>query len=74
MAEVAETEPVEAPPEEAAADQPDATGEGESAEAPAEGADDVAPPTEDSPQAEEASAEAESSEEAAEGASEETKA
>jgi small subunit ribosomal protein S16 len=42
----------EAPVEEAVADQPDATDVGESAEAPAEGADDVVPPTEDSPQAE----------------------
>lgn len=41
----------EAPPaEEAAAQQPDATDVGESAEAPAEGADDVAPPTDGSPE------------------------
>lgn len=40
----------EAPAEEASADQPDATDKGESAEVPAEGADDVAPPTEGSPQ------------------------
>jgi small subunit ribosomal protein S16 len=43
---------VEAPAEEAVVDQPEATDQGESAEAPAEGADEVAPPTEDSPQAE----------------------
>jgi small subunit ribosomal protein S16 len=49
--EVAEQAPAEeAPAEEAAADQPDATDKGESAEAPAEGADDVAPPTEGSPE------------------------
>ena len=53
--EVAEQAPPvakEAPAEEATADQPDATDHGESAEAPAEGADEVAPPTEGSPQAE----------------------
>ena len=37
--------------EAAPTDQPDATDEGESAEAPAEGSDDVAPPTEGSPEA-----------------------
>ena len=37
--------------EAAPAEQPDATDEGESAEAPAEGSDDVAPPTEGSPEA-----------------------
>jgi small subunit ribosomal protein S16 len=55
---VAEETPVEEPAaaaevppaEEAAAEQPDATDVGESAEAPAEGADDVAPPTEGSPE------------------------
>ena len=53
VAEETETpDTVEAPTEEAAADQPDATDHGESAEAPAEGADEVAPPTEDSPRAE----------------------
>jgi small subunit ribosomal protein S16 len=50
--EAAAPETAEAPAEETAADQPDATDEGKSAEAPAEGADDVVPPTEDSPQAE----------------------
>ena len=37
--------------EAAPAEQPDATDEGESAEAPAEGSDDIAPPTEGSPEA-----------------------
>jgi small subunit ribosomal protein S16 len=37
--------------EAAPTDQPDATDEGESAEAPAEGSDDIAPPTEGSPEA-----------------------
>lgn len=50
--EVATPDTAEAPTEEAAADQPDATDVGESAEAPAEGADDVVPPSEDSPQSE----------------------
>jgi small subunit ribosomal protein S16 len=50
--EAASTETAEAPAEEAAAEQPDATDVGESAGAPAEGADEVVPPTEDSPQAE----------------------
>jgi small subunit ribosomal protein S16 len=50
--EAASTETAEALAEEAAAEQPDATDVGESAEAPAEGADEVVPPTEDSPQAE----------------------
>jgi small subunit ribosomal protein S16 len=50
--EAAAPETAEAPAEETAADQPDATDEGKSAVAPAEGADDVVPPTEDSPQAE----------------------
>ena len=59
---------VEAPAEEAAAEQPDATDHGESAEAPAEGADEVAPPTEGSPESTEAAGEGESSEEPAEGA------
>lgn len=49
----------ESPAEEAAAEQPDATDHGESAEAPAEGADDVAPPTEGSPESAEAPAEGE---------------
>ena len=48
---VAEEPAAEAPAEEAAAQQPDATDHGESAEAPAEGADEVAPPTEGSPEA-----------------------
>ena len=48
---VAEEPAAEAPAEEAAAEQPDATDHGESAEAPAEGADEVAPPTEGSPEA-----------------------
>jgi hypothetical protein len=38
---------------------PDATDEGQSAEAPAEGADDVAPPTEGSPEAAESEEKAE---------------
>jgi small subunit ribosomal protein S16 len=50
--EAAAPETAETPAEETAADQPDATDEGKSAQAPAEGSDDVVPPTEDSPQAE----------------------
>jgi small subunit ribosomal protein S16 len=72
--EVATPDTAEAPAEEAAADQPDATDVGGSAEAPAEGADDVVPPTEDSPQGEKASAEGQPAEEPAEGAAEDTKA
>jgi len=60
----------QAPGDETAAEQPDATDHGESAEAPAEGADEVAPPTDGSPESAEASAEGESSEEPAEGAAE----
>jgi len=65
----------EAPAEEAAAEEApaaeEATNEGESASAPAEGADDVAPPTEESPQPAEATGEGVSAEEPAEGAAEE---
>src|SRR5206468_632808 len=71
-AEAAEAaaEPEVAPEAEAAPVAEDATNEGESAEAPVEGADDVAPPTEDSPEAAEASAEGESAEAPVEGAPE----
>src|SRR5689334_10735810 len=73
---VADEISVQTPPvEEAAAEQPDATNEGESAAEPAEGADDVAPPSSESPQAAEANAESgQSSEEPAEGAAEDTQA
>src|SRR5207253_1318490 len=50
VADAAEAPAEEAVAEEAPADE--AANEGESAEGPAEGADEVAPPTEDSPQAE----------------------
>src|SRR3954452_14371068 len=60
-----------APGEEAAAEQPEETDQGQSADAPVEGADDVAPPTEGSPEAAEANAEiGQSTEEPAEGAAE----
>ena len=49
--EVSEQTPPAAEEPAAAADQADATDEGESASAPAEGADEVAPPTEGSPEA-----------------------
>jgi small subunit ribosomal protein S16 len=57
----------ETPVEVAAAEQADVTDKGESSEAPAEGADEVAPPTDGSPESAEASAEGESTDEAAEG-------
>jgi small subunit ribosomal protein S16 len=73
--EAAEPDTGEAPAEEAAAEQPDATNEGESTAEPAEGAEDVPPPSTESPQPSEANAESgKSTEEPAEGAAEDTQA